>query len=123
MSALTPEKIAGYRRHAREREAERQLALERRKAQAWAAARLAATVLKAEYGATRVILFGSLAHGAWWHEDSDVDLAAEGIPSDRFWRAWGAVERLAPGIEINLAPLETVKSSIRRSIAAEGVDL
>jgi len=41
--------------------------------------RNAAAVLKAEFGARRVILFGSIAHEAWFTSDSDVDLAVEGL--------------------------------------------
>ncbi len=122
-ASISPEKLAAYRRHAAEREAERESALADRKARAHIAARDAAEILKKQFGATRVILYGSLAHGAWWREESDVDLAAEGIAPELFWRAWGAVERLAPGIEINLAPLETVKPGVLRSIEREGVEL
>ena len=45
------------------------------------AASEAADLLKREYGATRVVLYGSLAHGAWWSATSDIDLAAEGTPA------------------------------------------
>jgi predicted nucleotidyltransferase len=120
---IPPEKLSAYRRHASEREAQRQLALTERKSRALAAARHAATILKEQYGARRVVLYGSLAHGAWWREHSDIDLAAEGIAAEKFWRAWGAVERLAPGIEVNLAALEDMKPGVRRSIELEGIEL
>jgi tRNA nucleotidyltransferase (CCA-adding enzyme) len=41
--------------------------------------REAAEALKARFGARRVVLFGSLAHAAWFVPDSDVDLAVEGL--------------------------------------------
>ncbi len=39
------------------------------------------------YGATRVILFGSLCRPEKFHARSDLDLAVSGIPSDKFIRA------------------------------------
>jgi hypothetical protein len=39
----------------------------------------AASLLKARFGARRVLLVGSLAHQAWFVPDSDVDLAVEGL--------------------------------------------
>ncbi len=97
--------------------------LDERKQRAWLAARRAAATLKSDWGATRVLLYGSLAHDAWWHEHSDVDLAAEGIAPEDFWRAWGAVEHLGQGIEINLAPWESLKESVKQSVLREGVEL
>lgn len=40
-------------------------------------ARRASHILKEEFGATRVVAFDSLAHGAWYGSCSDVDLAVE----------------------------------------------
>jgi predicted nucleotidyltransferase len=120
---ITPEQMAEYKRYARAREAQRTAALAQRKERAWEVARRAAEVLKTEFGATRVVVFGSLAHGSWWHESSDIDLAAAGIPERSYWSAWGAVEALSSDIEINLALLEAVKPSILESIAREGVEL
>lgn len=39
------------------------------------------------YGATRVILFGSLCRPEKFHERSDIDLAVSGISSEKFIRA------------------------------------
>ena len=41
-----------------------------------------AAVLKSRFGVRRVILFGSLAHDAWFMPDSDVDIAVEGLSSE-----------------------------------------
>lgn len=57
-------------------------------------ARDAADLLKTRFGAHRVTLFGSLAHGAGLARDSDVDLAVEGIGPGEYWQAWAAVESL-----------------------------
>ncbi len=41
--------------------------------------RRAAAALKSRFEVHRVLLFGSLAHEAWFVADSDVDLAGEGL--------------------------------------------
>jgi uncharacterized protein len=79
--------------------------------------------LKEEFGATRVIAFGSLAHGAWFGPHSDVDLAAEGIPPEAFWRAWCAPDRLDPTFDIDLTAIESATDRLRDEITRHGVAL
>ncbi len=73
---ISPEKLAAYKQAARARESRRQQKANERQEEAWTVARQAAQILKDKFGATRVIAFGSLAHGAWFHARSDIDLAA-----------------------------------------------
>ena len=54
---------------------------------AWSVARAAATVLRQQFSATRVVAFGSLARRDWFTPWSDIDLAAWGIPPGAFYRA------------------------------------
>jgi predicted nucleotidyltransferase len=96
--------------------------MERREA-GWAAARRAAGLLKGDYGATRVVVFGSLAHGHGFGRHSDIDMAAQGIAPALFWRAWASLDHVAPGFEINLVDFETATASLRAAIEREGVDL
>jgi predicted nucleotidyltransferase len=113
---ISPEKMEIYRRTARKREAEqRQATLQRREA-AWAVARQAATLLKEQFGATRVAAFGSLAHGAWFNARSDIDLLVDGIPPAKFWRAWAALDQVAAGFEIDLVAGETITERLREMI-------
>ena len=56
--------------------------------------RRAAAVLKHRFHARRVLLFGSLAHAAWFTAGSDVDLAVEGLDSKDFWKDWVTVEEI-----------------------------
>jgi len=46
--------------------------------------REAAAVVKTRFGARRVVLFGSLAHAAWFMPDSDIDLGVEGLAGDAY---------------------------------------
>lgn len=119
---ITPELMARYRSTARTRQEAHDAETERHRQAAWVAAREAARVLKESFGATRVIVFGSLAHGAWFGSRSDIDLAVEGIPPDAFWRAWCALDRLGTGVEIDLTAIESAPTRLRSEIE-QGVAL
>ena len=85
--------------------------------------REAAAALKSRFGARRVILFGSLAHAAWYVPDSDVDLAVEGLAVDDYWRAWGLAEEIISDRPVDLIEVERAGEALRRAIARHGVDL
>ena len=122
-TAIIPEAMARYRRSALAREMALQQESERRRQAAWSMARRAAHLLQEEFGATRVIAFGSLAHGAWFGVRSDIDLAAEGIPAEAFWRAWCALDRLDPTVDIDLVAIESAPERLRDEITQQGVAL
>ncbi|MBI5443681.1 MAG: nucleotidyltransferase domain-containing protein [Deltaproteobacteria bacterium] len=86
-------------------------------------AREAARALKTEFGAARVVLFGSLAHQAWFEPSSDVDLAVEGLPAGAYWRAWRRAEGFFPGREVDVVEYEAASPSLRDSIDEEGLEL
>lgn len=122
LEAITPELMERYRSAARARQRAHDAETERRRVAAWMAARHAARVLKEGFGATRVVVFGSLAHGAWFATHSDIDLAVEGIPPDAFWRAWCALDQLGTGVEIDLMAIESAPAQLRAEIE-QGVAL
>lgn len=86
-------------------------------------ARRAADLLKREFGAKRVVVYGSTAHGRWFHGDSDIDLMAEGIPAELYWRAWNAVDALDPKFEVNLVDWEDATPALRAAIERDGIVL
>ncbi len=122
-TTIAPEIMARYRRSALAREMVLQREAEQRRQAAWLIARRAARLLKEEFGATRVVAFGSLAHGAWFGPRSDIDLAVEGIPPQAFWRAWCALDRLDATVEIDLVPIESAPDRLRDEITYQGVAL
>jgi predicted nucleotidyltransferase len=105
----TPPEVTPAERRARERLLDR--------------VREAAAVLKARYGARRVVLFGSLAHAAWFMPDSDVDLAVEGLAGDDYWRAWRLVEEIIGDRPVDLIEIEMVGESLKRAIQRYGMEL
>jgi predicted nucleotidyltransferase len=85
--------------------------------------RLAASEIKTRLGARRVILFGSLAHQAWFWPDSDVDLAVEGLSGDAYWEAWRIAERAIPDKSIDLVDVDTASPSLKSAIERYGIEL
>ncbi|QGP92305.1 hypothetical protein MGLY_16780 [Neomoorella glycerini] len=91
--------------------------------EAWQVAARAATILKERYGARKVVAFGSLVDRSCFTRWSDVDLAAWGIPDDRFYAAVGAVTGLSEKFKVDLVDPEACRESLRRAIESEGVEL
>lgn len=116
-----PDRWAPYvpawkRRLAAERKAD-----ERRREEGWEVARRAARLLVDEFGVRRVVAFGSLVWGRF-RRDSDVDLAVEGLPPDRFFRADFRLASELP-VPIDLKPFEDCLPHLRQRIDEEGVEL
>lgn len=85
--------------------------------------RLIAAELKARFGVRRVILFGSLAHGAWFSADSDIDLAVDGLQKDSYWEAWRVVEQFIPDRPVDLVELDAASLSLRETIESDGIEM
>lgn len=85
--------------------------------------RQAARALKARFGIRRVILFGSLAHEAWFTDDSGVDLAVEGLQGADFWAAWRLAEELIAVRRVDLVDYEAASEGLRAAIDRNGVEL
>ena len=120
---ISPEQMKIYKRTARERQARDEQAMHARREAAWSVARQAARPLKERFGAKRVIVFGSLAHGAWFHARSDIDLAVEGIAPGDFFRAWAKLDYLGSHFEFDLIEYEFAPAHLRDVIDEQGVEL
>ena len=71
-----------------------------------------------ERGAARAWLFGSLAEGGV-RETSDVDLAAEGLPSTGYFEVLAEMMAIF-GCAVDLVRLEEASDSLRERILTEG---
>jgi len=120
---LTEKQVESFRRAARRRAQTEQREQAQRRRRAWQLARRAARLLRQVYGAKRVIVFGSLAHGAWFHPHSDLDLAVEGLAPGAIWRAWSAVEKAIPEFGADLIELETAHARLSQRIREQGKEL
>lgn len=106
-----------------QRTSEEQQHLAQRYNQAWQLANQAASFLRCKYGATRVIVFGSLTNSAWFNAWSDVDLAAWGIPPEQFYAAVAAVTGLSEHFKIDLVDPDNCRPDLRQTIENEGIDV
>lgn len=110
-----------YRKSACEREAQRKFQLEERRKRAWAIARQAAEILKRDFRASRVVVFGSLIHPERFHSGSDVDLAVWDI--QQYFRAVSVLIDIDPEISFDLIPAEDASPRVLAIILQEGIEL
>jgi predicted nucleotidyltransferase len=90
---------------------------------AWRVAQTAAEVLRQQFGATRVVAFGSLARRDWFTPWSDIDLAAWGISPGAFYRAVAVVTGISSEFRLDLVATEDCQPSLQHVIEREGVAL
>ncbi len=121
---LTADELKRYQEAARHRSTPLQLTSAERVKREALLQRVAkaATLLKAKFGAKRVVLFGSLAHKAWFVSNSDVDLAVEGLSGD-YWQAWRSVEEIINDRQVDLIEIESASNALRKAIQRHGVEL
>jgi len=79
--------------------------------------------LRKEFGATRVVAFGSITDVQRFTPWSDIDLAAWGIRADSFFRAVAIASGLSEEFRINLVAIEDCGLPLRRVIEQEGVEV
>ncbi|WP_448572260.1 nucleotidyltransferase family protein [Trichothermofontia sp.] len=94
MNQIPSNSMQTYIRTAKTRQQRRLATLEQQRQQALAIAQQAAHILKTEFGAERVVVFGSLLDETF-HEASDIDLAVWGLPEADYYDAVGKLISLS----------------------------
>ena len=112
-----------YVRTAQTRARARQEQLEARRQRGLALARQAALRLKADFGASRVAVFGSTLTPRLFHERSDVDLAVWGLDERLYLRAVAALLDLEPDISVDLVEFEKARPELQHVIERDGQPL
>jgi predicted nucleotidyltransferase len=79
-------------------------------------------MLVEDFGATRILLFGSVARGAA-RPESDVDLLVEGLPMERIIEATVRADRLLAEASADLVPADRVRPEVLTQALAEGIRL
>lgn len=80
-----------------------------------------AAMLRREFGATRVLLFGSLAQNRFLL-DSDIDLAVAGLPASTFFSALARANQLSD-FPVDLKPLESLNLHFKSRVLATGKEI
>ena len=83
--------------------------------------RLGTAILRERFGASSVLVFGSLAGEQWFGEASDIDLAASGLRADDYFTAMAAVQGLLGEFEVDLVDLDRCPPGLRETVLGEGV--
>jgi hypothetical protein len=111
-----------YRATAQRRQAARRHERLAARDRAWHAAGDAAALLCTEFHAVRVLAFGSLVEsgGEMFDLDSDIDLAAWGIPDQDFFLAVGRLQSVSREFEFDLLAMEHCPETLRSSIERAG---
>ncbi len=119
-SRISPEQMQRYITSAKAREQSRLETLQQRQKKGLEVAHTAARILKNEFAATQVILFGSLLRDDF-HETSDIDLAVVGLPERQYFKA---VARLISLSEFALDLVETQHANPEITFAiTQGIEL
>jgi predicted nucleotidyltransferase len=117
---LSTAQLQRYITSAQERERDRLAKLEERRRSALSLAKQAASLLKEEFGATQVILFGSLLTETF-HETSDIDLAVIGLPEHQYFQAVGRLLGLGD-FDFDLVEVQNARPEMAQAIS-QGVIL
>jgi uncharacterized protein len=113
----------GYAATARARAQARLERLEARRRRGLALAEQAAARLKGEFGARRVVVFGSVLRPKLFHERSDVDLAVWGLDERLYLRALAALLDLDAEISVDLVEAEQAQPELIQLIEKDGIAL
>ncbi|SHI81841.1 nucleotidyltransferase family protein [Desulfofundulus thermosubterraneus] len=124
MPFLTPEKWQEYVDGWREARVRRKKQMDARARQALSAARSLAGLLAEDPAVVRVWLFGSLAlylkGQREYRADSDIDLAVEGLPAERFFPVLSLLNEKSPR-PVDLVDISACSPSVRQSIIERGL--
>jgi predicted nucleotidyltransferase len=115
--------MAVYRQTVRRRGEEEERTRIQRLQCAWEVARQAAALLKEEFHAGDVMVFGSLVHGFWFSKTSDVDIAARGLKESDYFIAVAKLQDLSSNFSVDLVAFEHCNPELRAIITREGVRL
>lgn len=122
MKPVSPEEMAVFRHNLALRQQADQQRLAQRFEAAMQVVQAANTLLKQDFQAQEVVLFGSLLHRERFHLSSDIDLAVRGLDPLEYFTAVAKLQDLSP-FKIDLVRLERCKPSLAAVIATEGKPL
>ena len=115
--------MALYLAAARHRQQQRAHRLAQRRERAWQVARQAAHILKEQFGARQVAVFGSVVSLGSFHQHSDVDLAVWGLAECMYYQAVGRLQSLDPDIAVDVVEMELAAPGLQAAVEHTGVPL
>jgi predicted nucleotidyltransferase len=122
-SALTPTEILDYRDKLKAQKVSFDVQAQLRLEKARQVSARAAELLKQQFSAKRVVIFGSVVSPDLFHARSDIDLAVWGMKGRNYFRAVGVLQSLDPEFSIDLILYEDASARLQQVISDEGIDL
>ena len=122
-SQIPAAQMAVYRATARRRQQQQAHRLAQRRERAWQVAQQAAHILKGQFGARQVAVFGSVVSPGSFHQHSDVDLAVWGLEECMYYQAVGRLQSLDPDIVVDVVEMELAAPGLQAAIEHTGVAL
>jgi len=80
-------------------------------------------VLKKDFGATRVFVFGSLLDRSRYTNDSDIDIAVDGIAHADYWKAWRVVDNYLTDQYVDFIDINDLDELFRNNIIHQGLSV
>jgi len=90
---------------------------------AWNKARIISAILKNKYAVKKVFVFGSLTDPELFDENSDIDIAVEGIDEELFYKAMGDIISKIGTFKVDLVDFNDCKKTIFDAIKREGIEI
>ncbi len=118
---ISAEQMAIYRATARQRRQRQARELALRYERAWAVVELASAMLKDQFEAQHVAVFGSVLSLERFHQRSDVDLAVWGLDEKIYYLAVARLQDLDTAIPVDLVETEYAPPALQAIIEQEGV--
>jgi predicted nucleotidyltransferase len=87
--------------------------------QAWADVEQIAKLLTEQFGATQIIVFGSLMQEDCFDSESDIDMAVKGIPPEDYFTAMAAVNQISRHW-VDLKPIEVIDPHFWQKVLKTG---
>lgn len=107
--------LSKYKKYWEEKAIEHEILKEKLRKDALLTAERLKDILIREFAVKKVILFGSVLEKGCFQEDSDIDIAVEGLQKDMYFAALARLMGESV-FEIDLKPFEDVRSLLKQRI-------
>ena len=90
---------------------------------AWQTAYQVATLLYEKFGATQVVVFGSLTEPMSFTKESDIDIAVSGLSDGAYDKAWNAIWGFKSGFKIDIINFDRSKGLFRERVKHQAIPI
>lgn len=91
--------------------------------QAWHDAQEVASLLYEKFGATQVLVFGSLTEPMWFTKGSDIDIAVSGLSNDIYNKTFSKIMDFDSAFRIDLINFDTSEGLFRERIKHQAIPI